>query len=186
MLRLSIIAGWLIALSIPAAGQDVVLSELEGARINANVHLNQVLRRDGRTGSVKLHQTWQLSVGAGKTIEVAQTAIFHGPRGTRKAQPISGTVALDEIRPVRSRGGGEGLWTFAYGVLTFVRTLQSGAFRITFEFARGSGGITCAATATFAREQSGSGPIRLESPFGGQVTIISSKQQSSNCRISKI
>jgi hypothetical protein len=173
----------LLALGPPAAAEGVELSDLDGVVVEADIHREQEVRRNGRTFSNRVHQRWKLSID-GKTIEFTNQATNRGPRGTRKTRPNSATFTLDESREVGSRGGGEALWTFADGVLTFVRTFRSGAYRVKFAFARGSDGLTCAVDAAYAREDGR--PIRLRSPFGGgEVTIVDARQTSSSCRVSK-
>jgi hypothetical protein len=151
--------------------------------MHAVVVLEQVLRREGRTASFKVEQTWKFAFDATNDVETIMESTVRGPRGTRRAEPISGAFTLDEPRQVRSRGGGEALLTFEDGSLTFVRTLQSGAYRAKFAIARGANGLTCSAAAAFARERGGA--IRFESPFGGQITVLNSKQISSTCRVAK-
>jgi hypothetical protein len=172
------------ALSPRASAEAVTLSDLEGIAVEADVHREQTVRRKDGTASMRIHQNWKFSV-TDETVEHTIQNTTHGPRGTRKAEPNSGTFMLGESREVASRGGGEAVWTFADGTLTFVRTFPSGAYRANFAFSHGPSGLTCSVTAGFARED-GKGEIRLQSPFGGgEVTILSSKQLPSTCKVSK-
>jgi len=132
---------------------------------------------------VRIQQNWKISVEAPNRVEVTVRSTARGPRGTRQAEPNTGMFTLDQPRGVRSRGGGEALWTFADGTLTFTRTFQSGAYRSHFAFANAAEGLACTATGAFARER-GKEEIRLESPFGGgMVGIVSAKQTSSSCKV---
>jgi hypothetical protein len=172
----------LVSFSLPAAG-EVKLSDLEGSVIEAVVDRDQIVRRGGQTFPVRIQQTWKISVDAENTIDVTIRSTAQGPRGTRRAEPNSGTFVLDKPQQVRSRGGGDALWTFAEGTLTFTRTFPSGAFRSHFAFANGPDGLTCTASGAFARER-GKEEIKLESPFGGGlVSILSAKQASSSCKV---
>ena len=178
-----VLALLLIALPARALGDTVTFADLADVTIDADVHRVQELRRDGRNFSSQARQNWQLAIGADNTIDQTVNTTFRGPQGTRKAAPLSARFTLEETRTVLSRGGGQGAWTFADGTLTFVRTFPSGAYRAHFEFARGETGLTCKLNEAFARD--GNKYIELESPFGGQVTILNSKQESSDCKVSK-
>jgi hypothetical protein len=169
------------ASSIPASSEAVTFADLAGMLIDADIHRSQDVRRDGKSFSIQAHQNWKIAVGADRTIDLTVNTTVNGPRGTQKAPPNAGRFTLDESRSVQSRGGGQGAWSFADGTLSFIRTFPSGAYRAHFEFSRSDAGITCKVTEAFAREV-GANAITLESPFGGQVTIINSNQLSSTCQ----
>jgi hypothetical protein len=173
---------FLVALSIRASGETVAVTDLAGMVVDADIHRQQDMRREGRSFSVQAHQRWKVDINADKTIDVTVNTTFRDSRGTRKAPPIAGRFTLDEALDVRSHGGGQGAWNFADGVLHFTRTFPSGAYRAHFAFARGEGGITCKVTEAFARED-GNKPITMESPFGGRVSIVNARQESSDCRV---
>jgi hypothetical protein len=104
----------LAGLSLHAAG-EVKFSDLEGAVIEAVIDQDQIVRRGGQTVPVTIQQTWKISIDAENTIDVTMRSTARGPRGTRRAEPISGTFMLDKPQQVRSRGGGDALWSFAEG-----------------------------------------------------------------------
>ena len=175
----------LATLTFPAFTQPVAFSELEGFAVEADIHRAQDVRREGKTAPVRIHQNWKFSIGAENSIALTVNTTAQTPKGTRKGEPNIGTFTLDEPRKVPSRGGGEAVWKFADGTLSFIRTFPSGAYRAHFAFARDSSGLTCNVTEAFARED-GSGEIRLESAVGGgQVTIVSAKQLPLTCKVSK-
>jgi hypothetical protein len=175
-----------IGLSLtPAWGQAVTFADLEGLVIEAEIVREQVNRRDGRTFPVRVQQTWTVAIGGEGTIKSTVQAEARGPRRTRETEPLSASHKLDQPREVMSQGGGEAVWTFADGVLTYIRTYPSGARRLGFSFARGPDGLTCTASFAFAREN-GTGAIRLDSRFSGRdTTIVSAKQLSSKCRVAR-
>jgi hypothetical protein len=173
----------LFAFCNSAVCEPVTFSELAGFDITANIHRAQDIRRDGRSISMKVDQRWQISVNTDNTIATTVNTSFHTPQGTRKAPPNSGSFTLDDAREVRSRGGGKGAWAFADSTLTFTRTFPSGAFRVNLELSRNGDEIICTAKEAFARE--GNKNIVVESPFGGEVTILSAKQLSSDCSIKR-
>ncbi len=76
----------LVALPAPAAAQAVTLSDLEGQAVEAEVLREQVGRRQGQTSTARLHQSWKLSINAGKSVDMTVSTTRHGPDGTRKAK----------------------------------------------------------------------------------------------------
>jgi hypothetical protein len=142
-----------------------------------------LLKIDGRTVSVKVEQGWKLQIDQGKDIGTRMDTTVRGPRGTRKAEPLIGRFALDEQGPIASRGGGQALFTFEDGTLTFVRTMKSGAFRVAYTIARSEKGLICTATAQYAKERGA--PVRFTSPFGDEVTVIDWKPGAATCRVTK-
>jgi hypothetical protein len=168
-----------------AAAEPLTEAELEGIALQAEIGLDQTVRRQGRIGPAKITQRWKLTVEPDRTISFTLDSTARTPAGTRKAEPARGVFTLDEPRQLRNRGGGEGLWRFADGTLTFLRTLQAGAFRVSFALDRAGDRLTCKAEAAFAREN-GRGPIRFESPYtGDEITVVSGKQVSSSCKVSR-
>jgi hypothetical protein len=175
----------LLGLSEAAVGQAVTVDDLAGMVIEADIDRAQTVRRGGRTIPVTIHQRWRLSVDVDGTVAFTMRPSADTPRGRRTAKASSGVFTLDESREVPSRGGGEAVWKFTDGTLTFLRTFPSGAYRASFAFAREADRLTCTVDSAYAREN-GRGAIRLESPFGGgEVTILRSNQVSSRCTVSK-
>ena len=161
----------------------ITITDLAGATVEANINRRQNMQREGRAYSVQTHQNWKFEIHADRTIDMTVSTTFQGPRGVRKAPPNAGRFSLEESRDVRSRGGGQGMWSFDEGTLHFTRTFPSGAYRAHFSFSRSETGINCEVTEAFAREDS-SKPITLASPVdGGRVSIIDSKQEPSDCRV---
>jgi hypothetical protein len=175
---------FLAALSASTSAQAVSLSDLDGLIVEADVHRDQNMWRQGGRVSVKVNQSWKISFGNENSIRFAVNTTVRTSDGIRTAPQNAGTFTLDEPREVASRGGGEAVWTFLDETLTFIRTFRSGAYRIHFAFARGSSGLTCTVTEAFAREGE-NGEIKMQSPFGGEVSIISTKQLPSSCKVSK-
>jgi hypothetical protein len=161
----------------------VDFADLEGHAVAADLHREQLIQREGRTVKVRFHQDWTLYVNDEHYIVMRIGTTAQTPRGTRKAKPNSGSFALDEPVKLKSRGGGEGMFKFADGVLTFMRTFPAGAYRAEFAFQRSGASLTCKVTEAFAREPGKE--LKLESPFGGEITILNSKQLPSTCKVAK-
>jgi hypothetical protein len=180
------IASVLVLAMLPAEAfaQAVTLAELAGSIVEADIHRRQTMQRKGPQFTIQTHQNWKLDINADNTIDVVVNTTVQGPRGTRKAPPNAGRFTLEQVREVRNRGGGQGIWSFADEALHFTRTFPSGAYRAHFTFTRGAAGISCNVTEAFARED-GNKPISLDSAFGdGPVTMIESQQEPSDCRVS--
>jgi hypothetical protein len=168
-------------------GQTVTFEELEGAVIEATVVRRQIIRRDGRVFPVKFQNNVKIVIGADEKFDVIASSVSDTPRGVRKGRTISGSMTLDQPREMATRnlGGGHALWVFNNGTLTNLRTFGKGAFKRDITFARVAGGFTCVANEGFAREEGG-GPLVMNSLVDDvPVTIISWKQISSVCRVTK-
>jgi hypothetical protein len=172
-------------MAAPAQAQGkVTLSELQGRMVRGEIVMERVMRRGGREFPVKTKMDWKLKVQEGDAVWQEMRSTVTGPRGTRDTDPLTGTFPLGKSVTVRSRGGGEAMYSFSDGTLTFVRTFKKGAFRKSTAFARGGdGNLTCEMTASHAREE-GTGAIELVNPFDGQpMSIVSYKQVSSSCDV---
>jgi hypothetical protein len=101
--------------------------------------------------------------------------------GTRTAS-VSGRLG----KPGASKlGEGHTLWVFSDGVLTNMRTHETGGQITRITFSRGSGGLGCIISSAIARED-GVGDVRMESFVGsGRVQYLEAKQVSSSCRIAR-
>jgi hypothetical protein len=167
-----------------ATAQPVTMDDLAGHVVVADIYRQQNVRRDGRTANIKVHQNWVFSINSEHAIALTLNTTADTPRGIRKAKPNLGTFTLGETLKVKSRGGGHAVWTFADGTLSFTRTFPAGAYRAHFAFVRGPSGLTCRVTEAFARE-GGKGELKVESVFGGEVTILNTKQLPSTCKVAK-
>ena len=163
---------------------SVTFGELEGFIIEANIVRDQLTQRDGRQVPQQAHISRKIVIGPEVSIQSTVNVTFYNPHGQRKAEPRTGSFILDQSRHVGSRGGGQGVWHFEEGTLTFTRTFEQGAFRIKFAFSRKDEGLSCQASESFAREN-GTGPIAMQSANGQPITMIRAKQISSNCRVFK-
>ncbi len=165
------------------AQSAVTLQELDGVRITARVVRAQVIRREGRDVPTRYESDIKLVMGPGNGLQQHVEATVHGPRGPRKGQTMSSSHKIELPGELRGRGGGQGLFVFENGTLTFLRTFKSGALIRKFEFKSAGSGLTCAMTETFAREN-GTGTITMNAAAGGgEITIVSWKPVSSTCKI---
>jgi hypothetical protein len=184
------LTGWLIlslaVLSAPAWGQAVTFADLEGAVVDSTVISRQVIRREGREVTVRLHNRLNLVIGPGNKINATWTTTSHTPRGVRHGKPRTISATLERPREATGiLGPGHAVWIFNEGTLTNLRTYKGGAFRGEITFVRDAKGFTCARTENYAREN-GRDPIVLNSAIDGvPLTLISNKQISSTCTVTK-
>jgi hypothetical protein len=165
----------------------VTFADLDGFVLEARVILRQVIRRGGSQFPVRAWNDTKLAFGPGARIDVTLTITSHHPRGVSKGRPRTFSASLERAGKVETANMGEGygVWVFGDGMLTSLRTYTKGAFRRDIAFARSSEGITCRITEGFAREQ-GTGAVVFNSPIdGAPVTIVSSEQVSSTCRVTR-
>lgn len=171
--------------SLPAWGQTVTFADLDGLAIEANVVREQVLRRDGPQFPIRAYVDWKIVIGPKDTVQFTYDTTVETPVGRQKNPRLSGSPALGQMRQTGALGGGQSRWQFEDGTLQFMRTFQRGAFKTDFAFSRSAEGFACTVNEVFARE-GGTGIIVWLSPIDGKATtLVSGKQASSTCRVSK-
>jgi hypothetical protein len=177
----------LTALSASASAEEAVtFGELEGSIVEARIIGHQVIRRDGRNISVRFQNDVTLAIGSDGKIDQAISPTADTPRGRRHGPTRRSSHTLERPGDLKGLlGGGDGVFVFTDGTLTWLRTFKGGGFKRTTTFARGAEGLTCTAIDSFAREN-GVGSIVLNSSIDGQQTeIVSYKPLSSTCRVKK-
>jgi hypothetical protein len=176
----------LLAAISPALGQAVTLADLEGAAIEVRLLRQQTVLREGREHSNQFQNDLKIEIGPADRIQQTNTTTAYTARGTRKGKTTSGWWTLERPRETTSRGGGHGVWIFADGTLTFLRTFQGGALKRVFAFTGGgAGGLNCTATQTFAREQGVHGIVLESAVDNVPIVILSTKPISAMCRVTK-
>jgi hypothetical protein len=162
---------------------DVTLADLDGAVIEATTVHDQVGVLNGTRLPNRLVQDRKITIGPGPTLQNTIVDTISSERGTRVRQ-ISGTFTINKPMEIGSYGGGHGVYIFANGSLTFLRTHQSGGFKSEITFHRSSAGLTCSIGWGFAREN-GTGEVEISAAIGGSWKLVSSKQISSSCRVTR-
>ena len=168
-----------------AAAQPVTFPDLQGAVIEASVVYHQDRLSDGEERSGRVQQDWRFVIGPGDQIQYRSVITSFGRRGgSRASAPESGTARLGRPGQPRSHGGGDGVWVFEAGTLTFLRTYRGeGGYRRSIGFRRAGGGLGCTITTAFARE-AGTGAIRYTSPVNGRtIEMLRATTLSSSCRV---
>jgi hypothetical protein len=164
------------------SSQAVAFADLKGAKIHAKLVTEMLAQREGRQGPATQEIDWQIYVEPEGRISFSYRPTTHTPRGTRAGQIRATTAKLDE--PWYTENG-QAVWQFTDGELTFVRSYKEGAVRTIIALKQDGQNLTCRATSTYARER-GKGGLVLNSPIDGvPVTILSWKQVSSSCQITR-
>jgi hypothetical protein len=162
--------------------QTVAFTAIEGAKIHAKLVTEMLAQREGRQGQVTQETDWQIYVEPEGKISFSFRPTSHTPRGTRAGQIRATSAKLDE--PWYTENG-QAVWQFKDNELVFVRSYKEGAVRTIIALKQEKQNLTCAATSSYARER-GKGGLVLNSPIDGvPVTILSWKQVSSSCQITR-
>jgi hypothetical protein len=179
-----------IALGVPApsawAREAVTSTDLVGTVMKVSVTNDRILRRDGRQIPNRYQTDWTIEFVSQDTIRPTFVGTSYGPHGTSKT-PLEGGgfISLGVPKETRSRGGGDQIWIFDPGVLTYLRTYEGGAMNATFAVTRTDAGFACTAKVSWPKE-TGVPTIVLRSfEDNSKIEIISSKQSASSCTMNK-
>lgn len=171
--------------SQPATGAAVTFADLDGVTIETRVVTDQVVQRQGREFQVQFQEDLKLVIGPGDLIDGTFNPTSYTLRGVKKGKVITFLTKLDRMGETNSSGGGTTIWKFRDGTLTFLRTFKEGALKRTIVFVRSAEGLTCTANLSLAREN-GVGSLSMNSAIDDvPLKIISAKQMSSTCRVTK-
>jgi hypothetical protein len=163
-----------------ANAQSVTPAWLAGRTVEATVTFQMRIRREGR-GEFDAPTTidWRLNIGSdGRVTGSITRSSPVGPRG-----PVSTTrqVSAQIGRPGELRGGGgHGVMILSGNTLTMLRTFEVGGNKTTITFAGGGCSIRGA-----MMQEVGAGRTRAAAIAGGTVEVLSSRQVSSSCRLSR-
>jgi hypothetical protein len=185
-MRRFLLAGGLWLCPVAALAQAVTPADLEDYVVEARIVMDQQIRRDGRDIAVQLHQRLRVSFLVGNAIEWEMSSTSHTPRGPRQGPSQKGRLVLGKVIDARNLDGGQAVWFFEDGVLTSLRTYgNAGGYKRTIRFTRNADGIGCSVVASHVREE-GVGRVETRSVIDNlPVTILSAKQTSSACKVSK-
>jgi hypothetical protein len=173
-------------LAPPVWAAGVTLADLEGAVIETSVVYDRTIRlQDQGVIPSRLQHDRTITIGPGGNLHSTLVHNISTPRGPVVRQE-SGSATIGQPKQIRSLGGGgDAIWIFENGTLTLLRTFRSGAYKMEIVFARGATGISCKMRAPYVREN-GTGSIEMASAGNGQnFEVISERQVSSSCRVTK-
>lgn len=169
--------GWSTAAWAQTVIHAVTWSDLQGTVIESSSNFTLQTRYNGRERWQKVRGSWRIIVGPGQTIT--------GTLTRENAAGIKTNSATFTLGRPQKFADGDTVWFFENGQLVNLRTFQAGGMKITYAFTRRSNGIACSVKAPFARER-GAATIRRDAIGGpGNAEILSTKINSSTCRVSR-
>ena len=168
---------------VPDQGSRRALSlrQFEGTNIHVRLVTEMLAQQEGGPqGPATTEDDWNITVETGGKISWSYRPTISTRRGTQKGVKIANTSALDESWQTAN---GAAIWQFSDTELSFVRSYQGGAMKLTIALKQDGPNLTCTASNVFARERDKNGLI-LNSPIDDTpVTIFSWKQVSSICDV---
>lgn len=174
-----------VALSASASAQPVTFADLNGAAIEESVLYNQVSVTNGQTSSYQSKVDRKISIGPGDRIDDTEIDTRIDSAGTHVGRPRTGSWTIGVPREVHRLGGGHKIWTFSNGTLTLLRAFLVGGYATHISFRRGAAGLTCSVNAPHIHEVGAPGLLTIEDDRGREVQVVSSKQVSSSCQVTK-
>lgn len=185
-MRTWLLAGCLGLLPAAASAQAVTLADLEGYVVDARIAIAQQLRREGREFPAQLDQRLRVKFLPDNAVDFEMSSTSQTPRGSRQGPTQKGHTSLGKVVEAKNMDGGQAVWFFEDGALTSLRTYgNAGGYKRTITFTRDAKGITCSIVGSHVRED-GVGRIETRSVIDNvPVTILSAKQASSACKLSK-
>jgi len=177
-----------VGLSVPLMGAEepVAAADLVGSVMRLSVTNDRIMRREGRQYPDKYQTDWTIEFVSEDAIRATFVGTVYGPRGISKT-PVEtgGLILLGHAIETPSRGGGTFTWLFENGVLSFVRTYEVGAMKATFEVSRTDRGFACTATVSWPKEVGKPSIVLRSFVDNSKVEIMTAKQSTSSCAISK-
>jgi hypothetical protein len=173
----------LVAGAPSASGQAITPESLQGSTIVATVNYETHWRRGGEDFTNPTSVTYRLVISSGGAYTGSVTRTLQPQRGPiTQTQQFSGT--LGRARETKGGISGHVVWLLSGNTLTMLRTYQIGGKNTTITF--GAGAQSCSVRSPFMREIGAGSTIRREPVAGaGTVEIISAKQTSSSCQVTR-
>jgi hypothetical protein len=171
-----------LAVTLPAAPAGAItLEELKGVSVQTRATYNMRIRRAEGEFSPQATHVMKFKIDNEGRVVGETVRTVHTPRGPRsRSHKMNAPIGKPGVPPA----GGEGLWLIDGDKLVLLRTFETGGFKAEIEFKGSGSGMTCTYRAPFVREEGKAG-IRRDGVVGGQVTILSATQTSSDCRVSR-
>jgi hypothetical protein len=183
---LSLVIAMGVAAPFAWAQQAVTTADLVDTVMRLSVTNDRTMRRDGRQYPDKYQTDWTIEFVSHDFIRPTFVGTDYTHRGTSKT-PLEGgrLIHLGTPKETRSRGGGDEIWIFDPGVLTYVRTYEGGAMKAIFAVTRTEVGFACTANVAWIKETGVPTIVMRSFVDNSHVEIVSAKQSASSCTISK-
>jgi hypothetical protein len=163
----------------PSPAGALTLEDLKGVSIQARATYNMRIRRAEGEFTPQMTQVLKLRIDDEGRITGSNSRTVTTPRGPRsRSVPIDARIGKPDDAVI----GGHRLWLIDGDKLILLRAFESGGFKAEIEFKGSGAAMTCTYRAPFVREEGKS--IRTgASVVGGDVTILSATQTSSDCKV---
>ena len=179
--------GLLLALSMPAGAQAISLDDLQGVTVHTTNNYVGRFRNAKGEAPGGFTTTFAIKIGPGAAISTKMTrnTFADTPRG-RVTGSMTRTGKGEIGKPREANSPGSVLWVLEDNTLVSLRVFEVGASIMRNKLEKSDSGLSCSVSAPIAREV-GAGATTDTSAMkgGGKVEVLSAKQISSSCRVSR-
>ena len=169
-----------------AQAQSITIDDLRGITISAAITYVGRVRslKNNLEYSGETDQRFHVEIGPGASVKWTVTGEQRtGGRVASRTQSYSAIIGRPDLRPDQA-GTRAVVWTLEGNTLTLLRVFDVGGRVMKFTLTRSGSSLSCTIRGSNAREV-GAGHTKAKSAFGDQVEILSMRQTSSDCRVSK-
>jgi hypothetical protein len=177
-------------MAVPAWGQEVTLSDLNGATVQYGRVFQQTHISNGKTYNPKVYYTGLITIEDNTYRASFQVTSIH-PDGRKNVGPWRGGKIRTLGIPFKGKTGDDYVFIFADGILTGLAVYTAagdggaGGSKLSIEFKREPAGLTCSFSHPTMRE-TGVGEIRKNAATNGKpIQIIQRREISSNCTVAR-
>ena len=169
----------------PGAAQSLSYADLAGLKVEVTIVEDPMVLVVGKTKPQRaVHQTL-LSLGPGQTVQHSHTVtITQEIRGKTEKRARTWTSNATLGQPYTYRDG-QRVWIFENNALTSLRTKAEGGAKLAIAFSRAGDSVSCKVDRKFAREVGVDLIVSESSISGNRVEILSAKEVSNSCSVSK-
>lgn len=173
----------LLALSANASvAQSLTFAELAGRKIDGKIVVSQTTRVEHKEYSHRAIYNIVVHAGVDNQVRYSQTNTRLQAGHAAKSRTWTASAKLGEPHPFRD---GHAIWVFENNTLVRLRTMDQGGVKVIFRFSRNTDGLSCGFEINNASEV-GVGKLTTGSSISGKmVEILSEKQLSTECQVSK-
>lgn len=167
-----------------SVAQGITLDDLQGTKIDTVVKFTGQFRKEKGGGPGYVTQRMSTEIGPGDAVKsTLRREVIAVTQAGNKSAAITRSLSGAVGRPGQNDIGAF-LWVLKDDSLVLLRTQEVGAQVMTLKFGRGPSGLTCSIETALAKEV-GAGAGKTVSAFSGKVVMVSMKQTSSICSVSK-
>lgn len=167
---------------------DIGLGDLQGSAIHASINWAGRSRWSENNKVYAGENRWRLKVEIGEK-GLGSTSLTREVRGAGRVAVYnySGSGYIGQVSTRANRdGAGASVWSYKDNTLTFLKVFERGGRIVEIKLARTGHELACTLHGAYLKEN-GASNVKVKNPFGpGYIEVLSMKQTSSTCRISKV